>query len=44
MYESPLAELCLEDEYNYNILLTNDFWKLWKNIPADKRRHNERKH
>ena len=27
-----LAELWLEDEYNYNILFANDFWKLWRNI------------
>ena len=41
-YETLLAELRLEDEYNYNILFTNDFSKLWRNILADKRRHKMR--
>ena len=35
-YETLLAELRLEDEYNYNILLRMTS----ENISADKRRHN----
>ena len=43
-YESLLAELRLEDEYDFNILFTNDFWKFWRNILADKRWHNSREY
>ena len=38
--ETVLAKLWLEDEYNYKILFTKVFWKLWRNISADKRQHN----
>ena len=33
------AELWVEEERNYNILFTNDFRKLGRNISTDKRRH-----
>ena len=28
--ENLALNLGLQDEYNYNILFTNDFWKLWR--------------
>ena len=39
LYGTLLAELRLEGEYNYKILITNDIWKLSRNISADKKRH-----
>ena len=43
-YGTLLVELHLEDEYDFNILFTNDFWKFWRNILADKRWHNSREY
>ena len=43
-YEILLEELQLQGEYIYKVLFMNDFWRIGRNILAEKRWHNYRKY